>query len=49
MVDTDLSLWGIWAMPTGIAICFGAALLHWLKMEIAAAPEGKPVEKKKTK
>ena len=34
-------------MPVGIAICFGPALLFWLKMEIKAAPEGKQKEKAK--
>ncbi len=47
MVDTDLSLWGIWAMPVGITICFGPALLYWLKMELAAEPETKKKDKTK--
>ena len=36
-------------MPVGITICFGPALLFWLKMELAAEPEGKQKNKDKTK
>ncbi len=34
-------------MPVGIAICFGPALLFWLKMELNAEPEDKPEKKTK--
>ena len=29
----DLNYWGFIAMPVGVVICFGPALLVWLKAE----------------
>jgi hypothetical protein len=39
MTDTDLNFWGLLAMPVGVAICFGLALLFWLRDEFRAGPE----------
>jgi hypothetical protein len=38
-LNGDLSIWGVIAMPIGVAICFGPALVTWLRAEI------KPPEK----
>ena len=39
LLDGDLSIWGVIAMPVGVAICFGAALVVWLKDELRGQPE----------
>jgi hypothetical protein len=39
MTDTDLNFWGLIAVPVGVAICFGVALLAWLRDEIRAPKE----------
>jgi hypothetical protein len=31
--------WSIFAMPIGLFICFGPALLVWLRMELTAKDE----------
>jgi len=36
MTDTNLAPWGLWLVPLGLAICFGPALLVWLRAEIKA-------------
>jgi hypothetical protein len=41
MTDTNLAPWGLWVVPLGLAICFGPALLVWLRAEIKAAKEEK--------
>ncbi|MDB6056867.1 MAG: hypothetical protein JWO95_711 [Verrucomicrobiales bacterium] len=28
-MQPDLSLWGIYSMPLGLAICFGPVLIAW--------------------
>ncbi len=33
-LTTDYSLWGIWIVPLGVAICFGPVLLAWFKDEL---------------
>jgi hypothetical protein len=33
MSDSDLNFWGLIAVPVGLAICFGVALLVWLRDE----------------
>jgi len=33
-LNGDLSIWGVIAVPVGVAICFGPALVTWLKAEI---------------
>ncbi|MGP8200112.1 MAG: hypothetical protein ACLQU4_11495 [Limisphaerales bacterium] len=37
MTDTNLALWGMIVVPIGVAICFGPALLVWLRDELRAA------------
>jgi hypothetical protein len=39
MTDTDLNTWGLIAVPVGVSICFGVALLVWLRDEIRAPKE----------
>ena len=34
LLNGDLSIWGVIAMPVGVAICFGPALFMWLKAEL---------------
>ncbi len=34
LLNSDLSIWGVLAMPVGVALCFGPALLVWLKEEL---------------
>jgi hypothetical protein len=34
IMQPDLSLWGIYTMPLGLAICFGPVLLAWFKEEM---------------
>jgi hypothetical protein len=33
LLNGDLSIWGVITMPIGVAICFGPALVVWLKAE----------------
>ncbi len=40
LLNGDLSIWGVIAMPVGVAICFGPALFVWLRAELRA--EEKP-------
>ena len=35
-MEQDLNLWGIFAMPLGLTLCFGSALLVWIKAELAS-------------
>jgi hypothetical protein len=39
MTDTDLNLWGLIVVPVGVSICFGFALLVWLRAEFRARAE----------
>ena len=39
MTDTNLAPWGLWLVPLGLAVCFGPALLVWLRAEIKAGKE----------
>jgi hypothetical protein len=39
MSDSDLNTWGLIAVPVGVAICFGVALLVWLRDELRAPKE----------
>jgi hypothetical protein len=34
MTDIDLNLWGEIVVPIGVLICFGVALLVWLREEV---------------
>ncbi|MGP8199406.1 MAG: hypothetical protein ACLQU4_07880 [Limisphaerales bacterium] len=36
MTDTDLAVWGMIVVPLGVALCFGPALLVWLRDELRA-------------
>ncbi len=42
MSDSDLNFWGVLAVPVGLAICFGVALLVWLREEFRAGSQEKP-------
>lgn len=48
MTDTNLALWGVIVVPLGVAICFGPALLVWLRDELraCAAEKQKPDSKR---
>jgi hypothetical protein len=39
MEDTNLNFWGVIAVPVGVSICFGLALLVWLREELRADSE----------
>ena len=41
MSDTNYNFWGLIAVPVGLSICFGVALLVWLRDELRAEPEDK--------
>ena len=41
MKDIDLALWGMIVVPIGLAICFGPALLVWLRDELRAGSDEK--------
>jgi hypothetical protein len=41
MDDSNLNFWGMIVVPVGVAICFGLALLVWLREEISAESEDK--------
>lgn len=38
MTDTDLALWGMIVVPIGVVVCFGVALVLWVKEEMVAGP-----------
>ncbi|MFO1476878.1 MAG: hypothetical protein U1F98_09535 [Verrucomicrobiota bacterium] len=38
----DSNIWGFIAIPIGLTVCFGPALLLWLKQESAADTGDKP-------
>jgi hypothetical protein len=39
MTDQNLNFWGELVVPVGVGICFGVALLVWLRDELRAEPE----------
>jgi hypothetical protein len=41
MTDTNLAYWGMIVVPIGVAICFGPALLVWLREEFRASADEK--------
>jgi hypothetical protein len=41
MHDIDLATWGLIVVPVGVAICFGPALLVWVREELRAGREEK--------
>jgi hypothetical protein len=44
MTDTNLAYWGMAVVPIGVAICFGPALLVWLRDEFRAGADEKKRE-----
>ena len=47
MNDTNLAYWGMIVVPLGVAICFGPALLVWLREELG--PDASKIDKPETK
>jgi len=45
-LNGDLSIWGVIAMPVGVAICFGPALFMWLKAELGTKPADKDEDRR---
>jgi hypothetical protein len=41
LLNGDLSIWGVLAMPLGVTLCFGPALLVWLKEELRSPEKPK--------
>lgn len=41
MTETNLNIWGELVVPVGVAICFGFALLVWVRDEVRAQREEK--------
>jgi hypothetical protein len=41
MSDINLAYWGMIVVPLGVAICFGPALLVWMRDELRASAEEK--------
>jgi len=41
LLNGDLSIWGVLAMPLGVTLCFGPALLVWLKEELGSSEKHK--------
>jgi hypothetical protein len=39
MTDQNLNFWGELVVPVGLLICFGVALVVWLRDELRAEPE----------
>jgi len=48
MTDIDLNLWGLIVVPVGLTICFGLALLVWLRDELRAGPEEEKSERRQS-
>ncbi|MHB8522338.1 MAG: hypothetical protein ACYDH9_16480 [Limisphaerales bacterium] len=46
IASIDMNIWGLLAMPTGLVICFGPALLSWLNEELRDQPPEEPTEKR---
>ncbi len=36
---SDINVWGIFAMPVGVTVCFGPAMLVWWLMERQKQPQ----------
>jgi hypothetical protein len=47
MTDVDLALWGMIVVPIGVAICFGPALLCWLRDEFGPDADARDYPNKK--
>ena len=35
----NTNYWGLWVVPVGVLLCFGPALLVWLKLELSSKDE----------
>jgi len=46
LLNGDLSVWGVFAMPLGVLLCFGPALFVWLKAELRTPPEEKDEDRR---
>ena len=46
LLNGDLSIWGVIALPVGVAICFGPALFMWLKAELRTEPVDKDEDRR---
>jgi hypothetical protein len=44
MTDTNLNYWGELVVPVGVSICFGLALLVWLREELRPGTKDNPKE-----
>jgi hypothetical protein len=36
-MEHDLNIWGILAVPVGVLLCFGPALIVWIRAEVNAS------------
>ncbi len=46
MAVIDSNLWGFFAMPVGVVLCFGPGLFVWLKAELETQRPDKPRHKR---
>jgi hypothetical protein len=46
---SDVNVWGIFAMPVGVALCFGPAMLVWWLMEGRKQQQQKPEPARKNR
>lgn len=42
----DINLWGIFAMPVGLILCFGPALVVWLVQELGGNRQDRTRDRK---
>jgi len=49
LLNGDLSIWGVIAMPIGVAICFGPALFVWLRAELGGEEKSDAAEQQSPK
>ena len=47
MTDIDYNFWGELVVPVGVSICFGIALLSWLRDEFGPDVEARDYPNKK--
>jgi hypothetical protein len=48
MGSYDLNTWGIYAMPLGVLLCFGPALIVWIRAELRSAAEERQSQEPKS-
>jgi hypothetical protein len=46
IMEHDLNLWGIFAVPVGVLLCFGPALIVWIRQELQSPPSEDPKTKR---